>query len=205
MLLNKMHRWQSRFLVMMDHAGEQFQDRAVPKGEIPFLQHCPTTIMLYSLGETRPGRNIEDLMGTYITSLEEYGVNFKNTPRKLVVAFSKGDKVTNIPPNLAHYLNTDESWIHLEQLRRPSYLQGAALSEYIEVMTRVSNSLQDWFYHNVHGGQAFLAKARDYGIETRFVLISSQGQEFTDGTGAAQLSPKRVLDPFFFALDFQSK
>ena len=205
MLLNDMQRWNSRFLVMLDHAGEQFQNFSVPEGEIPFLQHCPTTIMLYSLSEKRSGRRIEDLMSTYINSLESYGVDFRKTPRKLVVVFTKGDTVTNIPENLTYYLNSDETWQQLEQLQSPPHLQGAQLSDYIEVMERVSDRLNEWFQTTVPGGQAFTTMARRYGIDVRFSLISAQGQDFNNRASAAQLSPKRVLDPFFFALDFQSR
>lgn len=205
MLLNDMHRWGSRFMVMMDHAGEQFQGFDVPEGEIPFLQHCPTTIMLYSLTEEKAGKRIDDLMTTYIGSLERYGVDFKKSPRNLIVVFAKGDRITNLPPNLAEYLNSDETWAYLEQLDRPPYLQNASLSEYIEIMGRVSDSIEKWFHNNIAGAQQFNAMAIRNNIETRFSIISAQGQEFNEFTSAAQMNPKRVLDPFFWALEFQSK
>lgn len=205
MLLNDMHRWQSRFLVMMDHAGEQFQKFTVPEGEIPFLQHCPTTIMLYSLTDREEGKQLEDLMITYVTSLTRFGVDFSKTPRKLVVVLTKGDKITDLPANLTHYLNTDETWTKLESMEMPSFLQGPELSEYMEVMGRVSDALKKWIVANVQGAQAFQIMAERVEIETRFCVISAQGQEINDQTSAAQISPKRVLDPFFWALEFQSR
>jgi hypothetical protein len=205
MLLHDMHRWQSRFLVMMDHAGEQFQRFTVPEGEIPFLQHCPTTIMLYSLADRERGKQIEDLLITYVNSLSRYGVDFNKTPRKIVVVLTKGDKITDLPANLIHYLNTDDAWSMLERLETPTTLQGERLSEYIEAMGRVSDSLKEWFSRNVPGAQAFQTMAHRNGIETRFSIISAQGQEINDQTVAAQISPKRVLDPFFWALEFQSR
>lgn len=205
MLLNDMDRWQSRFLVMMDHAGEQFQDFKVPKDEIPFLQHCPTTIMLYSLTEERDGKQIEDLMITYINSLKTYGVDFQKSSRKLVVVFTKGDRLTDLPANLMHYLNQDSAWSHLENLEIPPFLQGIQLSEYMEAMKRVSDAIESWFSGNVAGAQQFRTMAKRNNIETRYSIISAQGQELTDDSNGVQISPKRVLDPFFWALEFQSK
>ncbi|MCO5187078.1 MAG: hypothetical protein M9928_11055 [Anaerolineae bacterium] len=205
MILNDMDRWQSRFLIMMDHAGEQFQRFTVPEGEIPFLQHCPTTIMLYSLNDREPGKQIEDLMITYTTSLTRYGVDFSKTPRKLVMVLAKGDTVTQLPPNIMNYLNSDDTWTQLEQLQTPIQLQDRNLSAYIEVMGRVSDALKEWFINNVPGTQQFNTIAERNGIEVRYAIISAQGQEIDENMGAAQIRPKRVLDPFFWALEFQSK
>lgn len=202
-LLKKMERWSSRFLVIMDHAGEMFERLAVPVKEIPFLIGTPTTIMLVCLPDMQKtgGKTFFEVVQIYVRALKNYGVNFKKEHRRLVIVFSKADLIVNLPANLREYLETDE----LAQMLPPENVQfpftGIILAEYIERMARVSEAIRQWVDTSVEGGRAGLLMLRDNNVETRFVIMSSIGQE----AGGAILRPKRVLDPFFWALEFQSR
>jgi hypothetical protein len=208
MQLNNMQRWQTRFLTMMDHAGEMFSSFDMPVEDIPFLQHTPTAILLFSLDELlarNAAKTVDDLVNIYVTALEtKAGVNFKREHRRLIIVFNKADKVADLPAELQEYVFTDDLYSSLRE-RTPPPMDSQALAEYIERMGRVSDSIAAWVKRAMPGGSGMLAFLQNRGIDARFCLISATGQELGPQSSAADLRPCRVVDPFFWALEFQSK
>jgi len=205
-LLKSGQRWSSRLIVIMDHAGESFERLDVPVKEIPFLLGTPTTIMLICLPDMEmTGKTFFEVVQIYVRALENYGVNFKKAGRRLVIVFSKADMIINLPINLREYLETDE----LAPILMPKSdsenthfsFTGMALVDYLERMGRFSEAIREWVSTSVEDGQAGLLKLKEKNIDTRFVIMSSIGQT----AGAGELRPGRVLDPFFWALEFQSR
>lgn len=206
MKLNNMERWGSRFLVMMDHAGELFQDFSVPVDEIPFLKGTPTAIMLISLKDlTEQGRTFDEPMTVYINALQRYGVNFAKERRRLIVVLAKADLIPDLPSNLNEYFQSDELGSILPPDGAKIPLEGIALAEYLERMQRVSQATADWIDDRVQGGRAGMLMLKHKNIDTRFVVMSALGQDLTGATGLVRLAPRRTLDPFFWALEFQSR
>lgn len=208
MQLIQMQRWQSRTLVMIDHAGELFERMdTFPIEELPFLRHTPTAFMLISLPDMiGSGVRMNNLLTIYVTALERHGVNFDRERRRLVIVFTKGDCIADLPDNINEYLISDTMWSVLQTPRRAdNLLDGLALAEYLERMDRVSSAIGTWVSDKVEGGKQFVNFLERKHIDARFSVISATGQEVPlDGT-RFELAPRRVLDPFFWALEFQSR
>lgn len=212
MNLRGMERWGSRMLVVMDHPGEYFENFSVPVKEIPFLINTPTTIMLISLpdivddSKNSAGERIDQLFQIYLAALENEGVNWKKERRKLIVVLTKADITAGMPQNMRNYLMEDNIWRSIESNTRMNPLDSIAVAEYLERMERVSNDIRHWIRSdrkNVPGGANFINLIDDYNIDARFTIMSATGGEVEQG--GINISPRRVLDPFFWALEFQSR
>jgi hypothetical protein len=206
MLLRNMERWGGRSLVTRDCAGEIFDNLEIPVDQAPFLLNAPTTFMLISLPDlTNSGHSIDMLMNNYINTLMKHRVDFKKDHRKLVVVFTKADKIQNLPPNLRHYLINDPLWAAVNAQGHVAQMDALAMQEYIEIMGRVSETIRDWINQNATG-RTFIRLADEKNIDMRFSLISSTGAEVSgDHKMLEQLAPRRVLDPYFWALELQSR
>lgn len=207
MTLWDMERWGSRALVTRDCAGEVFDTMQIPVDQVPYLLNVPTAFMLISLPDLSAsgGRSMEFLMTNYINTLMEHGVNFKKERRKLVVVFTKGDIIRDLPANLRNYLVSDPLWAAVNSVDPVEQMNAATMQEYMEIMERVSNAIRDWIQRDA-SGKAFVRLAELRNIETRFSLISSTGAPVgEDGQMPVALSPRRVLDPYFWALELQSR
>jgi len=198
-----MVRWGSRFLVLMDHAGEQFEKLVIDVAEIPFLQHTPVTILLLSLPDlTRDKQRVDNLINSYITSLEENGVNFAKERRQLIIVFSKADLIPDLPPELSRYLSQDITYLSLKDLRQNFKMPEAQTEDYIRQMSLMSNAIREWVNKHIQGGAAMLHMLDNKDIETRFTIISATGHPLTNRQNNLAPTPRRVLDPFFWVLEY---
>jgi hypothetical protein len=208
MLLRNMERWGGRTLVTRDCAGEIFDNLEVPIDQAPYLLNAPTTFMLVSLPDMRnatDGRSIEMLMNNYINTLMKHGTNFKRAQRKLVVVLTKADKIHGLPAHLRNYLINDPLWAAVNSIGAVEPLNATTMQEYIETMDRVSHAIRDWIKQDA-AGSAFVQLAESKNIDMRFSLISSTGSDVeVGGMMASNLEPRRVLDPYFWALELQSR
>lgn len=207
MLLRNMERWGGRTLVLRDCAGEFFDTLEVPVDKAPFLLNAPTTFMFLSLPDlpSSKGRSIEMLLGNYINTLMKHKINFAKEQRKLVVVFTKADLLEELPANLRNYLINDPLWAAVNARGMVNQLDAGSMQTYIETMMRVSDAIQDWVSQDF-SGKTFIRLAQQKNIDLRFSMISSTGTAVgTDGKMLESLAPRRVLDPFFWALELQSK
>lgn len=202
--LRGMPRWGSRTLVIMDHAGEQFAQLNLDLGEIPFLQHTPITILLLSLDDlTNAGKRVDDLITSYLNTLKMYRVHLARQHRQLIIAFSKADLLTDLPPELSSYLSSDTAHFSLTNHQGHSQLSEGQLQSYLQRMQRTSDTLRNWVM-TLPSGISMLNMLADQGVETRFALISATGSPLTPTPGGSALAPRprRVLDPFFWVLEY---
>ncbi|MDZ4771415.1 MAG: hypothetical protein SGJ24_20005 [Chloroflexota bacterium] len=212
MKLSNMDRWSNRHLIMMDHAGERFQEFGdFPSEEVPFLKATPTTVMLISLPDlmaNNTGEQMDQLLQIYINALREMGVKFDKERRKLVVVFTKADKIRGLPASLQNYVSYDEFWDRIDG-DNGANAEVVPTPEYIERMGRVSKEIERWLGTNnrvTPGGAAFLGLIRSHNIEARYSMITASGRDIDGGNvGQFRINPRRVLDPFFWALEFQSQ
>ena len=204
MLLNHMVRWGSRFLVVVDHAGEQFGKLVVDVAEIPFLQHTPVTILLLSLPDlVREKKRVDNLINSYITSLEENGVNFAKEHHQLIIVFSKADLISNLPPELSDYLSKDTTYLSLKNQQRNFKISSEAeMDNYIRQMSIMSNVIRKWLEEKILGGATMLNMLKDKDIATRFTVMSATGLPLSGSGNALVPTPRRVLDPFFWVLEY---
>ncbi len=207
MLLKNMSRWGGRTLVTRDCPGEIFTDLEVPVEQAPFLLNAPTTFMfisLYDLQKDSQGHSIDLLMTTYITTLMKHKINFKKERRKVVVVLSKGDIIPGLPPNLRNYLEQDPFWQAINSRSQDKFMDASTMQEYIETMHRVSDAIRNWV-NETAAGKTFIQLAKERNIDLRFSIISATGSNPKNGQMVEQLMPRRVLDPYFWALELQSQ
>ena len=207
MILKNMERWGGRTLVTRDCAGEIFDTLQVPVDQAPYLLNAPTTFMLISLSDLlKSGRRSMDmLLNSYIDTLMRHRIDFKKERRKLVVVLTKGDVIQDLPANLRNYLVSDPLWATVNTPGSAKQMGATAMQEYMETMGRVSDAIRDWIQRDA-SGKNFVRSAEGKNIETRFSLISSTGAPVgEDGSMLVALAPRRVLDPYFWALELQSR
>jgi GTPase SAR1 family protein len=203
MALKHMARWGSRFLVLMDHAGESFGTLVIPVEEIPFLQHTPVTIVLLSLPDlVREGKRVNDVLNSYITSLENYKVNFGKDLRQLILVFSKADLLPDLPAEVNDYLSRDTIYDALRDPRQNLRLGEKEMDQYLQWMNYISDMLEQWARARVPSGPALLHMLRDKRIAYKFTVMSATGHPIVVGDQNLAPSPRRVLDPFFWVLEF---
>lgn len=201
MQLHDMDRWNSHFLVLMDFSGEQFDKQLIPVEEIPFLCHTPVAIMLLSLHDMeRERRRADELLGSYIHTLESHHVKFSRARRQLIIVFNKADLISNLPPKVSDYLQNDQTYALLSNNQPVPGMVGEGLQAYIDRMEAISHDLASWVWHKVRGGQSILAMLKKKNIDVHFTIMSATGHELSSGN-ALEPSPQRVLDPFFWVME----
>ncbi|HEY1353958.1 MAG TPA: hypothetical protein VGF67_30470, partial [Ktedonobacteraceae bacterium] len=187
----------------MDHAGESFGTLVIPVEEIPFLQHTPVTIALLSLPDLmREGKRVNDVINSYITSLENYKVNFGKDLRQLILVFSKADLLPDLPAEVNDYLSRDTIYAALRDPRQKLRLGENEMDLYLQGMNAISNRLEQWTRALVPSGPALLHMLRDKRIAYKFTVMSATGHPIVAGDQNLAPSPRRVLDPFFWVLEF---
>jgi hypothetical protein len=209
MLLLGMSRWGGRTLVSRDVAGEVFNRFQFPVEYTPYLLHVPTTFLMVSLHDLKefPEKSMDQLMTSFIETMAKYDKGFRKEQRKLVVVFSKADKIFDaLPLALQEYLQTDPLLAALNPRQPVQPLSGFGMQRYIENLANVSREIQDWIGSDA-AGRNLIMQARNNNIHVEFTIVSSTGADVdtSSQTLGVALQPTRVLDPYFWALDFQSE
>ena len=219
MFLEGMERWGSRMLVTRDCRGEVFDDMSISTSSARYLLQAPTALMLLSIWDLEnngDGSSMDMLLNNYIDTLLEKGVNLKKENRSVVVVLTKSDKsgvVERLPPNLVNYLRDDTLWSDITSRESGEQLEALNMARYVEKMARVSDAIRDWISRDA-SGLNLVRRAENNNITLKFSLVSSIGSDpEAPGEKASEaraitrerLSPKRVLDPYLWALELQSK
>ncbi len=215
MLLKHIPLWKSRMLVIMDHPGEYFETFKIPVKEIPYLKEASiTTIMMISLFDLlNEGQRVNNLLNNYVQAMRnEIKIDLKKPPqRHLVIALTKADKIAGLPPTLKNYLEDDDVWQMAngdKEIVAP--LDDQYMEEYVERMERVSKEIARWISSdpkNMPGGADMLGMIKEFKLDVRFTLMSATGRDLDpDGSSSGfNIAPRRVLDTFLWALEFQSQ
>jgi hypothetical protein len=209
MQLYGMARWGNRSLVTRDFAGELFDSMVISAADVPYLPYAPTTLMMIGPDgdiSNQGGRTMEQLLNNYINTLLHYDVDFLISPRTIIVVLTKADSIPDLPSSLRAYLLSDPIGTAISTERQRVVLDDAGMTSYIDTMAAISDQIQKWVYDGSAHGKTFIRMAAQRKIELRFTLISSTGAAVQPGIGLMeQLAPRRVLDPYFWALEFQSE
>lgn len=209
-LLNDMPRWYSRTLVTMDYAGELFSHLDINLEYLPYLLKAPVTFFFICIPRLKDNKEygyshrIDWLLNGYITTLFSNGIDFRQSHnRSIVVIFTLGDVLSQVPDPIRNYLATDPIWNNTKS--------GEAtpndMSQYLQQMAEVSQQIESWMIHdreNIPGGANFVNLTRKYGIEARYSVVSALGREYGyDGNQSIEITPMRVLDPLFWGLELE--
>jgi hypothetical protein len=204
MQLDDMDRWGSRTLVMQDVAGEHFYTLQFPVDTLNYILYVPLVLMMISIydeNEVRSTHSMDQLLNGYIHTLAKNDVNYLEKNRNVIVVLSKADKlIKDLPEEVVNYLVTDP----LNSFDSKDKNISLNLDEYIKTMKQISNVIRDWVSLSTSGkNMIMLAKKNNINLE--FSAISSLGSDpDTSNNLLNMITPYRVLDPFFWALEFQS-
>lgn len=209
MQLYNMARWGNRALVTRDFAGELFDTMNISVENVPYLPYAPTTLMMIGPDgdiSNQGGRTMEMLLNNYINTLLHYGVDFNRSQRVVVAVLTKADSISDLPSDLRSYLISDPICAMLTNPDQADSLDDAGMEDYLATMARISDRIQAWVYDRGAYGKNFIRTAEQRKITLRFALISSTGAAVPENRQMTELlSPRRVLDPYFWSLEFQSK
>jgi hypothetical protein len=135
---------------------------------------------------------------------------------RLVVVLTKGDSMPDLPPPLRQYLKEDPLWKDVQKAPLLSAqpqgiaagsshaLGSESLGLYLGTLSRVHEMIQEWIGGSL-AGSMLIRRAREYHVDLRFSIISSTGSGAVAGeTLQLPWTPRRVLDPLFWALEFDS-
>lgn len=223
MLLHRMGHWNNRALLVRDCPGEIFDGIKVPLEHAPFLHKARTIFMFVSLpdlldpeAENRSfeGRTMDMLMTSFFNTLKSNGIRLRG--RRIVTVLTKGDRISDLSPGLRSYLIDDVLWAvsnspEPDRVLR-SFLRGttsvsadAFLERYLAEMEQTETAIRQWLTLKPQA-QTFINLAEDYGVDLRLCLTSATGGPVSPGSGLAQRwEPRRVLDPFFWALELEKR
>lgn len=205
-MMQNMGVYPNRALVIRDVSGETFKEFEFDTDYAPYLVHVPSTLMFFDLNDMREkGHTMDELLNSYIVTLLENGVNPKAQPRNVVAIVSKADAISDLPPGLKTYVTDDPLWQDANASGTPSggYFDAQRLSEYVQRQSNVSSAIAQWMITRSDANAAgFLAMAQQNNIGVRFSIISSLGGGVVDKQ-ILSLSPRRVLDPFLWTLEFE--
>lgn len=136
--------------------------------------------------------------------------------RKLVIVLTMSDVFINdLPANLRDYLLLDDMWDRVFDFQRSKTgtqeLNVEYMEKYMGRMEKVSEAIRDWLYNDLRdiGGAEFVKSIEGNNIEARYTIVSSLGHNEVSlprrmkQNGGTKIAPKRVLDPFFWILEYQ--
>ncbi len=207
MLMAKMQRWGGRTLVLRDWAGENFRQFHISDGQASFLEQARTVLMMFSLPDlaAAPERSLRDLPNSYIDTLMNRGVDLKRHTRNIIVVLSKADLIDDLPPAIAAYLRDDPFALALGITGDATPMDDLAMDAYMERMKRVSRAIEEWLLYSYEGARTLSRLAKLSHMKLVYTVVSSTGSNTAAGGGLiGQFQPRRVLDPFFWALEFNS-
>jgi hypothetical protein len=138
--------------------------------------------------------------------------SFEAEPLRLVIALTKADRIPDLPPELRDYLKVDPLAAVVEAVsrfenggeepERPVLLfDERSVHLYLETLTTVHQKVASWLATTLPGG-LLVRRADAHQINLRFCLVSATGSDLrSNGHLAIPWRPRRVLDPFFWALE----
>ena len=92
----------------------------------------------------REKRRADELLGSYIHTLEMHHVKFFRTRRQLIIVFNKADLISDLPPRVNDYLQSDQTYALLSNNQPVPGMMGEGLQAYINRMEAVSQDITSW-------------------------------------------------------------
>ena len=207
-MLRGIERWRGRALVYRDCAGEYFDPLSMPVEKVPFLLKAKTLFLIASPTDlaAKRDRTIDMLLHGFLNTLAEHGIDPSKDRRRLVVVLTKGDLIQDLPGPLRDYLVKDRVWRTLEEGTPGFRFDEPAIDRYLSTMREVDRHLREWIERDAHG-RNLVRLATQSGLDLCFSLVSATGGPVREGDSDKRLEnrwePRRVLDPFLWALSFK--
>jgi hypothetical protein len=225
MLLEKMLRYMDKWLVIMDYPGELFQQFKVNVELMPFLEKSRTTFFIVSIplmmddkGNVT-GESMDQLLNIYLETMlnlerdskrdgKRGNFNFSKERRQIVVVLTMADKlIGHLPQSLRRYMQADTTWSRLRSTTQQPFTD-SEMADYIKEMRQVDYEIREWLLSDsdgAPGGANLVGLLESHKqITPHYTLMSAVGFEPNE-KNPMPIQPKRVLDPFFWALEFEQE
>jgi hypothetical protein len=214
LILKEMERWGERPLVLVDDHVGPFGELETANGrDVNWGAPLCWLLSLSDLDEVDAA-----LVDVQLTDLVEARLrsarSIEAEPFKLIIALSKADRLPDLPDSLRRYLKKDPIAAVIEAARqlkaadvKPGdealHFDGTAVARYMGEMWNVHEQIVHWLSRS-RTGHLLARRASEHQLQVRFCLISATGSELVAGGGlAVPWSPRRVLDPLFWALELE--
>lgn len=187
------------FISFYDTAGAVYEDinRITNMGR--FVAGSDVVFFIISINDCGTDfiNEMERLLDIYVNAVYNHlRINLKES-QHLIIVLTKGDMIQKLPRNIIQFLQEGSiNWYKIND-KTESNLQS---------LKDQSDQIKDWL--EKMGGRGFIKRANDKFKSVEFTLVSSTGAAPTGIKLSARLrpeDPKRVLDPFLWALEKISK
>jgi hypothetical protein len=211
MLIDHMIPWGRRALMVRDCSGEAFRELVVNVEEAYFFLKSPFTFMFISLLDLRNsgGYSMDLMLDSYLNTLASNGVRLGKERRKVVIVLTKADLFLlqdDFPQELSDYLRKDPFRSLLSEEGDVQWQTLGDMKSYMQEMAAMSRKIEAWICRRAEG-RTLVALARDRNVEIQFSLVSSTGSppEEKGNILTTGWAPIRILDPFFWTLELESR
>ena len=225
--LRSLRPWGPQRLVIFDRPDPVFAPQRSDQ-DAPFLINWRAQILwLLSLSDLDQldSRHLDITLEDLLRARNLAAPSIQLRPFRLVVALTKSDAVPDLPPELRCFLKEDPiaktvTFDHTnafradlggetelgETLRQASTVQRDKLLElYLVAMQEIDRVARDWLAET-QGGRNLIRRAEDYGVELRVCVVSATGSGIlSESRLGTAWSPRRVLDPYFWALELEKE
>jgi predicted RNA-binding Zn-ribbon protein involved in translation (DUF1610 family) len=198
---NKLPLFGNSYLGFYDTAGEVFNDTAQISRAGFFVAHSDVVLFILSLKDCDQNRlddEMSRLLDTYVRAVkDQLNINLK-THQQIIVIFTKADLIDHrLPEDLRKWLDDGEpEWYVID------------LPDKVLDLQIKSTIIEEWLRDEI-GASRFINMINDNFRQVRYTLVSATGL-LTDAElanlnredFASELSPRRVLDPFFLIQDY---
>jgi len=226
MKLENIVNYRDKWLIVMDYPGELFQKFDVKSHLMPFLKGSNTTFFIISVplltDPNRPsGESIDQLMNIYIETMlrieeedkkdrlkrDRDRFTFGGQKRQIIVVLTMADMlIGHIPIELRRYLQNDTMWSRLRSPNSKPFTPQETAA-YYEGMETASERIRHWLLTDsdgAPGGANLVGLLEGTNVTAHYSLISAVGFH-PDEKQPMPVQPKRVIDPFLWALRFDKQ
>lgn len=221
--LRNLNPWGERHFVVWDSSDTVFGPRSQGSthNSRPIDWNVPV-LWLLSLSDLDEvsGRFLDLALDDLIRTRLASGEAARERQLRLIVVFTKGDAITDLPAELRTLLKADPLAKALAEtnggtfrahdeivLPRPpatrpeQFPLNDPLRNYFESRREVDVLIRAWMNAN-SAGRALLGRAIELDVDLRFSVVSATGSGFaSEARLATAWSPRRVLDPYFWSLE----
>jgi len=219
LLLKSMERWGEKRMVVWDWPDPVFSSASSNGARKEGINWGAPAWWLVSLPDLKHVQvdYLDLVFDDLVRSRIRQGYSVYSRPFRLVLVLTKGDAIPDLPSPIREYLKKDPLGAALrteESLLRPAQPEAATASPlrlgaeplriYLGTLANADKMIREWFDSTL-SGHMLLRRAAEYHVDLRFAVVSATGSGFVE-SGELQFpwSPRRVLDPLFWAMEFDS-
>lgn len=192
----------SRALVLYDLPGQLFDSFEMTQEHGSIFKQVSTLWFVVSLTDLQhddSGRTITDLFDVYVNGMERIGVDLSDWT--LIVIYTKADKCRSLMDN-DEYLQDYLADCPMKAIQtEPDSAEVWDLEAYIAEMEEISRHLEIFTRKHVPDGIPFIQMVKSMDMNLVFSINTALGANPDEnGKMATMPEPKRVIDPFLWAL-----